>query len=101
MSFSIAIYHTKSKESSQSDYLPISGERERERERQTERQRERETVCVCLVPFSLHTYQVWFSLVSLFNGKSTMDVSGLQKNPELLPWGIFSRYNYILRDALV
>ena len=30
-----------------------------------------------------------------------MDVSGLQKNPDLLPWAIFSPYNYILRDALV
>ena len=77
----MAIYHTKSKEPSQSDYLPISGERERERERERE------------VPFSVYTYQVWFSLVSLFNSKSTMDVSGLQKNPDLLPWAIFSPYN--------
>ena len=38
-------------------------------------------VCVCVVPFSLHTYQVWFNLVYLFNGKSTMDVRGLQNNP--------------------
>ncbi len=58
-------------------------------------------MCVCVVPLSLHTYQVLFSLVSLFNGKSTMDFSGLQKNPDLLPWAIFSPYNYILRDALV
>ena len=59
-------------------------------ERESEREGERDSVCVCVVPLSLHTYQVWFSLVSLFNGKSTMDVSGLQKNPELLPWGIFN-----------
>ena len=39
----MVIYHTKSKEPSQSDYLPISGERERERER--ERLRERVGVC--------------------------------------------------------
>ena len=34
----MVIYHTKSKEPSQSDYLPISGEREREREREIERE---------------------------------------------------------------
>ena len=52
----MVICHTKSKEPSQSDYLPISGERERERERQRQRQREteRESVCVCGSIFSTY-----------------------------------------------
>ena len=52
----MVICHTKSKEPSQLDYLPISGERERERERDRQRDRETETeterVCVCGSIFS-------------------------------------------------
>ena len=89
----MAICHTKSKKPCQSDYLPIL-------------EREKESVCVCvcvcLVLFSVHTYQVWFSLVSLFNGKSTMDVKWFAKESCFVALGdFFSPCNYILRDTLV